>query len=61
MEAKITSQAPHRILSKELSDLEEMISSSFDLILTQVKQLENNVKQANLAGTQSNINLPGIN
>ncbi len=61
MEAKITAQAPHRILSKELSDLEEMISSSFDLILTQIKQLENNVKQAALAATQSNIILPGIN
>jgi hypothetical protein len=61
LEAKITAQAPHRILSKELSDLEEMISSSFDLILTQIKQLENNVKQAALAATQSNIILPGIN
>lgn len=40
MAAKINSQSPHRILAKELSDLDEMITSSFDLTITQIKQLE---------------------
>lgn len=44
MAAKINSQAPHRVLAKELSDLDEMITSSFDLILTQMKQLEKATK-----------------
>jgi len=34
MQSKINAQAPYRILAKELSDLDEMITSSFDLILT---------------------------
>lgn len=31
---KINSQAPHRVLAKEVGDLDEMIGSSFDLILS---------------------------
>jgi hypothetical protein len=59
MAAKINSQAPHRVLAKELSDLDEMITSSFDLIITQMKQLEKvtKVNEPIIAGHRNSLPL----
>jgi hypothetical protein len=59
MAAKINSQAPHRVLAKELSDLDEMITSSFDLIISQMKQLEKvtKVNEPIIAGHRNSLPL----
>lgn len=60
LQAKINAQAPYRVIAKELGDLDEMITSSFDLILTQMKQLEKATKVPESIGGHRH-SLPALN